>query len=169
MPEGRFSQNYALSKERYYSVALFIASMKKKYSKKELPVIGAHCLGYHSRNFSELGLYPVWTGCQAGIGAFGIKSNGDIIGCLAIQNDSYIEGNVRERSLVDIWNDPDAFSYTRDFKVENLGENCSDCKYGATCKGGCMGMSFAFTEKPHNHPYCFYKIEDEILLDEKIE
>jgi len=165
MPEGRFSGNYALSKEEYYSVALFIASTKKKYSKKELPVIGAHCFGYHSKRLPWLGLYPGWNGCQAGIGALGIKSNGDIIGCLAIQKDSYIEGNIRKRSLIDIWNDPKAFSYTRRFSVENLGENCSGCKYGSICKGGCIGMSFGFTNKPHNHPYCFYKIEDEILED----
>jgi len=166
MPEGRFSENYALSKEEYYSVALFIASMKKKYSSKEMPVIGAHCIGYNSKHFPELGLYPNWNGCQAGIGAIGIKSNGDIIGCLAIQEDSYIEGNIRERSLADIWNDPKAFSYTRNFMVENLGENCTGCKYGAICKGGCMGMSFGFTKKPHNDSYCFYKIEDEILKND---
>ena len=36
MPEGRFSESYALTKEQYYSVALFIANIQKKYTKKEL-------------------------------------------------------------------------------------------------------------------------------------
>lgn len=161
-PEGRFSNKFALSKEEYYSVGIFIASMKKNYSVKELPVIGAHCFGYHSQHLPSLGLYSGWIGCQAGISILSIKSNGDVIGCLSIP-DTYIEGNIRRRNIIDIWNDSNAFSYNRNFKVEKLGENCIDCKYAITCKGGCIGMSLGFTNKPHNHPYCFYKIEPELL------
>ncbi len=161
-PEGRFINKYALSKEEYYSVALFIASMKNKYSSKEIPVIGAHCFGYHSQHLPWLGLYPGWNGCQAGISVLSIKSNGNVVGCLSISN-AYIEGNIRKRSIIDIWNDPNAFAYNRKFKVEYLGDNCIGCKYGETCKGGCMGMSIGFTDKPYNHPYCFYKIEPELL------
>ncbi len=159
-PEGRFSKKFALSKEEFYSAGLFIASLQKKYKRKELPVIGAHCFGYHSRHIPCLGLYAQWMGCQAGISILSIKSDGDVIGCLATP-DRYIEGNIRKKSIVDIWNDPDAFAYNRKFKLEYLGENCKGCKFGETCKGGCMGMSTAFTDIPHNHPYCFYRIESE--------
>jgi len=161
-PEGRFTNKYALSKEEYYSVALFIASMKKKYSSKEMPVVGAHCFGYYSKFLPWLGLYQGWNGCQAGISLLSIKSNGDVIGCLSIP-ESKIEGNIRKKSIIDIWNDPNAFSYNRKFKVEDLGENCKGCKYGETCKGGCTGLSVGFTDKLHNHPYCFYKIEPELF------
>jgi radical SAM protein with 4Fe4S-binding SPASM domain len=157
-PGGRFPKKFALSEEEYYSVALFIASMKNKYTKKELPVIGAHCFGYHSRHLPSLGLYPGWNGCQAGISILSIKSNGDVIGCLSTV-DAYMEGNIRKRSIIDIWNDPNAFKYNRKFKVELLGENCKGCKFGITCRGGCLGMSLGLSHKPHNHPYCFYKIE----------
>jgi radical SAM protein with 4Fe4S-binding SPASM domain len=165
-PEGRFSESFALSKEEYYSVALFIASMKNKYSVKELPVVGAHCFGYHSQHLPDLGLYPGWNGCQAGISVLSIKSNGDVTGCLATPG-ALIAGNIRERSIIDIWNDPNAFAYNRKFKIEKLGENCKDCKFGETCKGGCMGMSYSFTNKPHNDPYCLYKIEPELLQNNK--
>jgi len=161
-PQGRFPRELALTKEEYYSVALFIASMQKKYKKGELPLIGAHCFGYHSTRFPCLGLYPVWNGCQAGITVLSIKSNGDVIGCLAEPN-SRIEGNIRKRSIIDIWNDPNAFAHNRKFNVEDLGENCKGCKYGDTCRGGCSGLSVGFTGKPHNHPYCFYKLEQELL------
>ncbi len=161
-PEGRFLHKYALSKEEYYSAAIFIASLKKKYTPKEMPVVGAHCFGYHSRHLPWLGLYPGWAGCQAGISVLSIKSNGDVIGCLAIP-ESKIEGNIREKSIIDIWNSPNSFAYTRKFKVDYLGENCKGCKFGETCKGGCSGMSVGFTSRFHNHPYCFYKIEPEIL------
>lgn len=157
-PEGRFPNKLTLSKEEFYTVGTFIASLQKNYSRKELPVIGAHCFGYHSDFIPCLGLYPEWNGCQAGVTILSIKSNGDVIGCLAAPN-SLIEDNIRERSIADIWKEPDSFSYNRKFKKEDLGELCKDCQYGENCKGGCMGMSTSLTGKPHNDPYCFYKIE----------
>jgi radical SAM protein with 4Fe4S-binding SPASM domain len=160
-PSGRFQKELTLSKEEYYAASAYIATLQKKYSRKELPVIGAHNFGYHSHFIPCLGLYPEFNGCQAGLTILSIKSNGDVIGCLAAPN-SCIEGNIKERSIVDIWKDLKAFSYNRNFKTELLGENCKGCKYGDTCRGGCMGMSTAFTGKLHNNPYCFYKIETEL-------
>lgn len=160
-PEGRFQKELMLSKEEFYSLGLFIAHLQRRYSTKELPVIGAHCCGYYSSYIPNLSLSPQWRGCQAGLTVLSIKSNGDVIGCLATP-DEYIEGNIRDRSIVEIWNDPDCFAYNRKFKKEYLGENCKGCRYGELCRGGCMGMSTSLTGKPHNDPYCFYKIEQEL-------
>jgi len=161
-PHGRFTKKHALSREDFYQLGEFIASLQKEYSKKELPVIGAHCMGYHSDHIPCLGLYPEFRGCQAGISILSIRSNGDVTGCLSTQ-DEYIEGNVKEKSIVDIWNDPEGFAYNRKWKKDLLGENCRDCKHGEICRGGCMGMSIGFTGKPFNNKYCFYKIENETL------
>jgi radical SAM protein with 4Fe4S-binding SPASM domain len=157
-PEGRFKKNLALSKEEFYAVGLFLAALQKRYTKEELPVIGAHCFGYHSHYIPCLGLSPRWTGCQAGLSILSIKSNGDITGCLSTPS-TYVEANIRKKSIIDIWNDPEAFAYNRKFTKENLGENCKGCTFGETCKGGCLGMSTAFTTTPHNDPYCFHTIE----------
>jgi radical SAM protein with 4Fe4S-binding SPASM domain len=157
-PEGRFKKNLALSKEEFYAVGLFLAAQRKRYTKEELPVIGAHCLGYHSQHVPCLGLSPSWTECQAGLSILSIKSNGDIIGCLATPA-IYIEGNVRKKRISDIWNDPEAFAYNRKFSKKDLGEHCKGCPFSTTCKGGCLGMSTAFTGLPHNDPYCFHTIE----------
>lgn len=159
-PHGRFEKKYALSKQEFYAVGEYIAHLQKKFDKKRLPVIGAHCLGYHSERISCLGLYPEFEGCQAGKTILSIRSDGDVTGCLATQ-EKYIEGNVRKRSIADIWNDPNAFSYNRKWTKELLGKNCKDCKHGEVCKGGCMGMSIGFTGEPFNTDYCFYKIEKE--------
>jgi radical SAM protein with 4Fe4S-binding SPASM domain len=157
-PEGRFQKKFSLTKEEFYAVGLFLASLRKRYTKEELPVIGAHCLGYHSQHLPSLGLSPRWTGCQAGLSILSIKSNGDVIGCLSTP-ETYIEGNVREKSIADIWNDPEAFPYNRKFSQKDLGEHCRGCTFGGTCKGGCLGMSTSFTAAPHNDPYCFHTIE----------
>jgi len=159
-PHGRFLKKFALSKEEFYNLGKYIADLQKKYSKKELPLIGAHGLGYHSKYIPCLGLYPEFKGCQAGVTILSIRSNGDVVGCLATQ-DEFIEGNIRKRSITDIWNAPDSFSYNRKWKKESLGENCKDCKHGEVCKGGCLGMSIGMDGKPFNNSYCFYKIEKE--------
>lgn len=159
-PEGRFKKKLALSKEEFYAVGLFLTSLRKRYTKKELPVIGAHCFGYHSQHLPCLGLSPHWIGCQAGISILSIKSNGDVIGCLSTPA-TYLEGNIRKKSIIEIWNDPEAFTYNRKFTKEHIGENCRGCPFTESCKGGCMGMSTAFTGMPHNDPYCFHTIENE--------
>ena len=160
-PIGRFPKNLILSKEDYYSLALFIAAMRKKYNKK-LAIIGAHSIGYHSKILRNTMLIPLWKGCQAGISTVGIQSNGDVKGCVSLPDD-YVETNIRKRSLIDIWNDNDFASYTRHFKKENLKGNCKECKYGESCKGGCNTMSAALTNMLNCDPYCLYLLEKEIL------
>jgi len=155
----RFDKDYLLDEEEFYSVGLFIESMRRKYKTSELPVIGAHDMGYNSCIIKNIYLYDKWNGCQAGISVVGIRSNGDVLGCLSINNDMYIEGNVRKKSLYDIWNDEKSFSYTRNFKVEDGGANCKNCKYILECRGGCSEMSLSKTGVLHNDPYCFYRIE----------
>ena len=127
-----------------------------------MPVIGAHGVGYYSDHIPCLGLYPEFKGCQGGLTILSIRANGDVTGCLATQ-DEFIEGNIRERNITDIWNDPNAFSYNRKWKKEYLGENCKDCIHGNDCRGGCPGMSIGLDGKPFNNSYCFHMIEKKML------
>ena len=162
VPIGRFSDEFGLSEEEIYSLGVFIANLQKKYSKDR--VIGSHSLGFHSQFIPNLSFYPKWKGCYAGRSVLGIRSDGAVKGCEMLP-DKYIEGFVRERSIVDIWNDPNAFSYNRKFKKEDLGPLCKDCKHGETCRGGCMTRSVIMTNKPHNDPRCFYRIEQKLSLN----
>ena len=98
-----------------------------------------------------------WKGCGAGMASCGITSNGKIKGCLSFP-DSLVEGDLRERSLWDIWFDERSFRFNRHFTTENLGRNCAGCKFGEQCRGGCCIMSYASTAQMHNDPYCFHGI-----------
>ena len=160
-PIGRFPKNLILSKEEYYSLALYIAATRKKYHKK-LAILGAHSIGYHSQILRNTMLIPLWKGCQAGITTVGIQSDGGVKGCLSLP-DSFIEGNIRKKNFIDIWNDHKFASYIRDFKKENLKNNCKECKYGKSCKGGCSTMSMALTNELHCNPYCLYLLEKELI------
>ena len=160
-PVGRFPESLMLSKKEFYSVALFIASMRKKYSIKELPLMGAHNFGYHSKILRNITILP-WIGCQAGLTAIGIQSDGGVKGCLSLP-DAFIEGNIREKSIEDIWNDQNSFSYNRNFKKEDLNGECKDCKHGRRCRGGCLTVSASLTGKNHCDPYCLNLIEKKVI------
>jgi len=156
VPIGRFKSELGLSEEEYYSFGVFVSNLQKKYSKAR--VVSGHNFGFNSELMGNLSLYPQWNGCYAGISVLGIKYNGDAIGCLTLPKD-YIEGSIRDISIIEMWNSPVYFTYNRKFKPDDLGDLCRDCKYSLSCKGGCMSRSAAITGKPHNDPHCFYRIE----------
>ncbi len=157
IPLGRFKKELLLSKEEFYAVAIFIAATRKKYSIKELPIIGTHCFGYYSKKLRNVMIFP-WNGCQAGISTIGIQSNGDVKGCLSLPPE-FIEGNIRDNSISEIWQKPGFCSYNRDFKLSDLNNNCIDCKYGKKCRGGCLGVSIGITGKTNGDTYCLKAIE----------
>lgn len=155
-PHGRLERKHVLSQDEFYSVALFIAATKKKYS-EELLVAGAHDMGYFSTILHELQV-STWQGCQAGIGTLGIQSNGNIIGCLALQ-EQFVEGNVRERPLSEIWYDKESFTYSRYVKDTDMKAHCAGCDVRRLCGGGCSAVSASMGKGFHQDPFCVRHIE----------
>lgn len=155
LPIGRFDRKYLISPEEFYAIGIFIAHCNLMNPLAHFPVVGAHGMGYYSERLPD---YGGWYGCTAGISSLGIRSNGNITGCLTLPEE-YDEGNVRERSIADIWNDENTFPYTRKFNLDQLGENCRNCKFGSVCKGGCSASSLYLTGSFHNNPYCFRRLE----------
>lgn len=97
-----------------------------------------------------------WCGCSAGCLTIGIEANGNVKGCLSLQSDDFVEGNIRNSSLVDIWRRPGAFAYTRGFETTQLKGYCQDCELGEICRGGCTFMAYGATGSAHNNPFCMY-------------
>ena len=126
----------------------------------------ADCVGYYSPQemrgirAKSPGGGMFWTGCHAGIQGLGLDSNGDVKGCQSLPSiPEYIEGNVRQRSLKEIWNDPQAFAYTRRFSVSDLRGGCATCKYGALCKAGCTSAAIARTGHIGDNPMCWHRLD----------
>ncbi len=165
---GRCPPNLTLSKDEFYAVALFIAGTRNQYSMKELPIVGAHCFGYNSKILPNINILPRWIGCQAGISNLGIQSDGAVKGCLSLPP-SFIEGSLLSQSLTSIWNDPACFTYNREFTKKDLNATCQGCRFGASCKGGCLCVSAAHTEQSHADPYCLQTIERDLALQSQTE
>jgi len=159
VPIGRFQKELMISKEEFYATALFIGATRRNFSIKEIPIVGAHCFGYYSKILPNYAIMPNWKGCQAGITAIGIQSDGGVKGCLSLPEE-FVQGNVKENSLAEIWNNQEFCSYSRNFNVENLNGACKECKYGKKCKGGCLAASVSITGDKFSDPYCFKLIEE---------
>ena len=62
-------------------------------------------------------------------------------------DDYFIEGNLRNKSLKEIWEDENAFSYNRHFSTDLLSGKCKDCKFGMYCAGGCRSYNYFTNDK----------------------
>jgi radical SAM protein with 4Fe4S-binding SPASM domain len=71
--------------------------------------------------------------------------------------DRFVEGNVRDKPLGEIWNRPGAFAYNRGFTEDRLAGFCSICRYREICRGGCTWTAFSHTKNRFDNPYCFYR------------
>jgi MoaA/NifB/PqqE/SkfB family radical SAM enzyme len=111
------------------------------------------------RGWGWRGRNEAWHGCQAGLQAIGIESDGGIKGCLSLQAregdlDPFREGGVRQASLAEWWFRDGAFAYNRDFDVAGLSGACRQCRHAARCRGGARCVAAAFTGALSEDPYC---------------
>ncbi|MCP4600094.1 MAG: radical SAM protein [Proteobacteria bacterium] len=137
----------------------------------ELRIAGCNSLGYFGPNEKllrkGLGGKP-FSGCPAGIRTIGIESNGNVKGCLSImpgdneQGAAFVEGNIRREPLAEIWQRPGAFSYNRDWSVDNLNGFCRECKHASRCRGGCTSNMVASGNGTDN-PICVHRA----IIEEK--
>lgn len=93
-------------------------------------------------------------GCRAGISAIGIDSAGNVRGCESLYDERFNEGNLRQRRLRDIWEDPGAFAYNRQFRREMLTGSCARCRMGPWCAGGCRSYNYFVHGKLYESPAC---------------
>ena len=113
-------------------------------------------IGYYTEEEGEVrGISGIkYGGCSAGLNAIGIDSVGNVRGCESMYDERFNEGNLRERRLVDIWTDPDAFSYNRKFDESMLTGGCEGCEYGSVCAGGCRSYNYFSGGKLYENPLC---------------
>ena len=122
-------------------------------------VQAADNIGYMSRHEPRLRTGRAlrehcWMGCAAGLEVVGITSDGTVRGCLSLPTGAADEGNLRERSLAELWNDAKGFAYNRAFAPADLGPGCRDCSFATFCRGGCQSLCWATTGAFHHNAHC---------------
>lgn len=99
----------------------------------------------------------VFAGCSAGITSIGIDSVGNVRGCQSMYDEYFVEGNLREKSLREIWDSPESFAYNRKFQLDCLTGRCSACEAGGVCAGGCRSYNYFVHHKLYEAPFCAKK------------
>jgi radical SAM protein with 4Fe4S-binding SPASM domain len=156
---GRMGPGDLLTPLEFYWAGAWLNLARHKYDWTVLPVAGAHDLGHHSARLGSV-LPPgcAWEGCTAGLDTLGIQSHGGVKGCLSLP-DRFVEGNIRQRPIAELWHDPKAFALNRHFRPELLSGYCASCPYGPACRGGCSDLAQASSGSPYENAYCFRRIE----------
>lgn len=141
-------------------VPLVTKFIREKRSEQKVMIYAGDNIGYFDENElylrSQPGIVYEWFGCQAGLRVVGIDSIGNVKGCESQYSDEFIEGNLREESLSEIWNKEGNFAYNRAFDVSMLTGSCKGCDKGAICRGGCRGACYFTTDSKFENPYCCY-------------
>ncbi len=135
-----------------------IRFVERHLSESPISVCIADNIGYYVGNEGDLRGSPdrnaVFYGCSAGLSGIGIDSVGNVRGCESMYDDRFIEGNLREKSLREIWNDPNAFAYNRQFTVDMLQGKCRECEHGSKCAGGCRSYNYFSSGKLYESLRC---------------
>ncbi len=154
-----------LSLEDVYQLAKDVAKFRREDNNMQI-LIGDN-VGFFT-SFEPLIRDHPFTGCAAGRQVVGIEANGNIRGCLSVYGvEENVEGNVRERSFKDIWEDPNNFTVYRNRTVKKLTGFCAECKYNNLCRAGCSSLAYSLTGKFYENPFCLYKYEVEQGLNSK--
>lgn len=133
-------------------------------NENKIYVYPADCIGYYDKKLDAIyrksfgnDVDCEWEGCHAGVRSFGILHNGDILGCTSIRDKSFIEGNIRERTLRDIWFDEKSFSWRRNFNKSCLKGACLKCERAEKCLGGCFNTRISINKDiSSENQYCVY-------------
>lgn len=174
LPMGNLQENSDLTIEPE-QVESIIDFAYDTLNDDNITVYLADCLGYY--NHKEIAVREktfgqknvMWTGCTAGKRSFGILHDGNILGCTSIRDSSFVEGNIRQTPIKDIWNNMQNFSWSRTISKSKLKGFCNKCGYGDVCLGGCPNTRLTFNKDIYSeNQFCLFNIAIK-KVKEKIE
>ncbi|MBI2266414.1 MAG: SPASM domain-containing protein, partial [Armatimonadetes bacterium] len=157
--EGRMRSNEDMPQPAdLEGIARFMVAKRRTCSMNIYP---GDNIGFFTSLERELRNSP-WRGCFAGILSIGIEANGNIKGCLSqcpefMENNPFVEGNIRKKSLREIWENPDGFSYNRKFHLGKVKGFCRTCKHVKECRCGCTATAYAIHGTKYENSYCIYQ------------
>ncbi|AKU99181.1 Radical SAM, Pyruvate-formate lyase-activating enzyme like protein [Labilithrix luteola] len=162
VPMGRAADEPDVLLQPYDLLELFprLAELKKRCDELAVRMLPGNNIGYFGPYESTLRGYHVSGhagSCGAGRATLGIEANGAIKGCPSLPTEHWTGGNVRDASLLDIWERAEPLRYTRDRTVDDLWGFCRTCYYAEECASGCTWTSFVTLGKAGNNPYCHHR------------
>lgn len=157
----RFDDRLLLNHDRYAYFADKVRYWMNEYNDR-LKLRHMDDFGYFAITPELRFTHQVWDGCPAGRRVVGIRSNGDVLGCLSL-GDDFVEANLRKIPLTEIWQSDSCFSPFR-HKEDLLCGHCAKCPFSRICRAGCTAMAISGSGTPGDNPYCVRRLEEERIL-----
>jgi radical SAM protein with 4Fe4S-binding SPASM domain len=128
-----------------------------------IPVVPAMAFEAHSKKGAAVqqflygdAVHTEVHGPYAGIFSAQLHPNGNLVGdCMCLSD--YAAGNVKERSLSEIWRDKSSFRVLREFDSSMLSGYCGMCDRRTTCKGGDLNARLASGGIYAENKFCTYR------------
>lgn len=79
-----------------------------------------------------------WPNCGAGREMIYISSDGTVYPCSNLSRSELRAGNIRNRSLKEIWEDSPVLVKIRNINPSVSDHQCVDCEFNNRCHGGCL-------------------------------
>ncbi|HZN54934.1 MAG TPA: SPASM domain-containing protein, partial [Candidatus Polarisedimenticolaceae bacterium] len=145
VPTGRGTFVSDIAPSAYDRVLAELALIQARYAGTML--VNAKCAPHFVKTLLEADRGPEFLrtytggagGCPAGTHYLGIRPNGDVTPCPYLP---VFGGNLRERSLAEVWSDSEPFVAIR--ARAELGGRCGACELSGLC-GGCRARAYGAT------------------------
>lgn len=141
------------SGEDLQTVCEFVAMENEK---SDFQIAIADNIGYHTELECSIrgNVCMGYSGCSAGLTTIGIDSVGNVRGCESLYEDKFIEGNLLNTLLYDIWNSPTSFAYNRRFNKGMLKGKCAKCDVWYKCAAGCRSFNYFYSGEMFESKIC---------------
>lgn len=161
---SRFDRSLFVSPEEHGEVCLKLGELMLAAGTSNW-IATTDDFGYFPLDARHHLLHAHFGGCQAGRTVLGVRSNGDLLGCLSL-GDAFVDENVRGRSLRALWRAPGTFAALRRKTAATLTGGCSGCAAARPCRGGCTAMATSSTGSMYENRHCLRRLETDRLLAE---
>ena len=163
VPMGRAADRPEILLQPYDLAELFprLAEMKRRCDEASVRLWPGNNIGYFGPYEEVLrGQMPLGHcySCGAGLSTLGIEADGSVKGCPSLPSEAWVGGNLREHTLLDLWERALPLRYVRDRGTSDLWGFCETCYYAEECRGGCTWTAFSLFSRAGNNPYCHHRV-----------
>jgi radical SAM protein with 4Fe4S-binding SPASM domain len=153
----RFDEREFITREEYFWLA---GKMRDVFvNRPSLRLRHMDDFGYFPIDPALRFIHETWNGCIAGRELIGVRSNGDLLGCLSM-GDEFVEANLRTTNLESFWIADESFERFRN-KPSRLTGRCKACPFSNRCAAGCSSIAWSATGGLGCNPYCIRSLEED--------
>ncbi|MFH1385604.1 MAG: radical SAM protein [Patescibacteria group bacterium] len=167
VPIGRGKRNMSLfefSVQDEVKLANILWQKRWELFPKITVTFNKHYVSIGATKSPQMGSIPESFGwnwdCPSGRSRICIMPQGKVAPCPLIGSLGLSGGDIREKSLKDIWEGSEFFQHIRSGKQRH-NQSCAGCNFWSKCSGGCKASSYAhYGDLMAIDPLCFYEIGD---------